>query len=158
MAQIRPALSPNAALTLSDPITELIQIPHAQEVCHRNLALAERMKARGWITAQNLGALNALMTSLSGAATENFLAETIVPIVEKGSSKGQTALETLDVFLNSGRRLQESADELGIHVSTMRYRLERLSEKHDIDFSDSGQCFELELALRLYMLQKSYKT
>ncbi|WP_306110425.1 MULTISPECIES: helix-turn-helix domain-containing protein [Roseovarius] len=158
MAQVRPALPPDAAITLSDPIPELIQIPHAQEVCHRNLTLAERMKARGWITAQNIGALNTLMTSLSEATAENFLAKTIEPIAENGSSKGQTALNTLDVFLNSGRRLQESADELKIHVSTMRYRLERLAEKHNIDLSDSGQCFELELALRLYKLRKSYRT
>lgn len=158
LASIRPAMSANATITMSDPIPELNQIPYVYGVCHRNLKIAESMKAKGWITARNIGALTTLMTSLSENMAEEFLAKTIEPIVDRGSRKGQTAVETLDAYLASGRRLQESADVLGIHVSTMRYRLERLTDKYDLDLTDSGQCFELELALRLHRMRHSYKT
>lgn len=157
LARIRPAIPASAAITLSDSISEPNQISYAHEVCHRNLKIAESMGAKGWISGQNIGALTTLMASLSETIAEDFLSKVIEPIADGGSRKGRTALETLSAYLASGRRLQESADKLCIHVSTMRYRIERLSERHDLNLVDSAQCFELELALRLHRLRNSYK-
>ncbi|WP_397543235.1 helix-turn-helix domain-containing protein [Roseovarius salis] len=156
--RVRPAIPDQAPITVSDPIPNLEQISEAHQVCDRNLRIAESMGARGWISGGNVGAFATLMASLSETMTNDFLIKTIEPIADGGSNKGRVALETLSTYLANARRLQDSADVLGIHVSTMRYRLERLSERHNLNLSDSEQCFELELALRLYRLRKSYKT
>jgi purine catabolism regulator len=42
---------------------------------------------------------------------------------------------------------------MGIHVSTLRYRLDRLHELFGIDFGHSDSVFGLTLALRLRELQ-----
>lgn len=156
--RVRPAISDRAPITVSDRILNLEQISEAQQACDRKLKIAESMGARGWISGGNIGAFATLMASLSDTMTNDFLVKTIEPIADGGSTKGRVALETLSTYFANARRLQDSADVLGIHVSTMRYRLERLSEKHGLDLSDSEQCFELEMALRLYRLQESYKT
>ena len=43
---------------------------------------------------------------------------------------------------------------LGIHVSTLRYRLERLQEQFGIDFERPDALFGLSLALRLRELAR----
>jgi len=51
--------------------------------------------------------------------------------------------------------LQESARRLHIHVSTLRYRLERIRSLLGVDVSDEDARFELSLALRLHRLRSS---
>ncbi|RKF12574.1 hypothetical protein D6850_16530 [Roseovarius spongiae] len=155
---IRTVLSGRPLIVQSQPITAPGQIAAAYDLCRRNLQVAESMRAEGWIARRRLGAVPAFMASIGDTVAQEFLAETIAPIAEGGSSKGRTAIETLSAFLASGRRQQETADTLEIHVSTLRYRLERLSERHGLDLTDPDQCFELELALRLYQLRNSYQT
>jgi len=46
-------------------------------------------------------------------------------------------------------RYQTCADRLGIHVSTLRYRLDRLQELFAIDLEHPDSLFGLALALRL---------
>jgi len=58
-------------------------------------------------------------------------------------------------FPSGGRRYQNCADELQIHVSTLRYRLDRLKELFQIDWEEPEARFGLELALRLRSYIKS---
>ena len=158
LRNVQPVLPRTPAIVRSEAITRIQAIASAFEICKRNLKLAESMHAEGWISGGRIGSFPSLMSSVSDAMAQEFLASAIEPIHDGGSSKGVVAIETLTMFLSSGRRLQETADTLGIHVSTLRYRLERLSERHDLDFTDSDRCFELELALRLHRLRNSYQT
>lgn len=157
LRRIRTMLPCRVALTQSDRITEFSTIADALEACRRELQVATSMNASGWISETEIGAFSILMSTLSSSAAERFLASTIEQIAD-GSAKGQVALETLSTYLETGRRPQDTARLLGIHVSTLRYRLERLSEMHDLDLMDSEACFELELALRLYKLRNSYRS
>lgn len=157
LQSIQPVLPGPAAIVRSEPIVSLEQIAPAYEICSRNLQVAESMRAQGWISGGKIGSFPALMSSVSESLVHEFLATTVEPISDGGSSRGKVAIKTLSTFLATGRRLQEAADLLGIHVSTLRYRLERLSDRHQLDLNDSEKCFELELALRLYNLRNSYR-
>ncbi len=158
LRSIQSVLARPPTIVRAEPITRMQAIGSAFDICKRNLKLAESMHAEGWVSGGVIGSFPTLMSSVSDAVAQEFLARSIEPIHDNGSPKGEVAIETLRTFLSSGRRLQETADSLGIHVSTLRYRLERLSERHDLDFTDSEKCFELELALRLHYLRNSYQT
>jgi hypothetical protein len=158
LRRIRSVLPGTVTLALSEPLPEIGLIAGALEGCRRKLQVAAAMSASGWVSEQEIGAFPVLMSSLDAAATRRFLASTIEPIADGGSAKGRVALETLSTFLETGRRLQDTARLLGIHVSTLRYRLDRLAEAHDLDLMDSEACFELELALRLHKLRTSYRS
>lgn len=155
---IQPVLPGHATIVRSGPIETPDQVALARALCLRNLQVAQSMRAEGWISGRKIGAFPTLMSSVSDTMAHEFLARTIEPIADGGSPKGLVAIETLDAFLRSGRRLQESADALGIHVSTLRYRLERLSARFDLDLGDPEKCFELELGLRLHDLRNSYQS
>lgn len=154
---IQPAWHRSLALTVSEPVLRLEDYAEAWEACGRVLSVAASMQAEGWITGQKIGHFPRLVAALPRSATDTFLEQTLAPLLEGGAEKGKTNLETLRAFLETGRRLQETADRLGIHVSTLRYRLQRLHERFGLDLGDSETCFELEMAIRLQSLRASYQ-
>ena len=154
--RIRPIL-PDAIALLSDRIDQLDQVARAREACAWNLQVAEKMGARGWVDRRNVGSLPSLMAGLSSRVADRFLTDTIAWLTEDGTDKGEAMLQTLEAYLATGRRPQETADLLGIHVSTLRYRIGRLTERAGVDLNDPEECFQLELALRLHRFRTSYR-
>ena len=157
LRQLQPAWHRPLSLTVSEVVRRVGDYADAWAGCRRVLDVALAMKAEGWINGGKIGYFPRLMASLPETVTEAFLARTIEPLLDGGSEKGRIALLTLGTWLATGRRLQETADQLGIHVSTLRYRLERFTERYGIDFEDSETCFDLEIAIRLYRLRDSYQ-
>ena len=154
---IAPMMPPKLTIVASGRLEVLGEVSSAYEACRRNLQLADAMGAEGWVSNREIGSFSALMAAVGQAKTREFLTETIGPLLHAESSKERVALETLEAYLATGRRPQETADRLGIHVSTLRYRLDRLIESYGLDLNDANRCFELELALRLLRLRDSYQ-
>jgi DNA-binding PucR family transcriptional regulator len=148
---------PETVAVLSDRINRLHEVAPAREACRWNLQVAEAMGARSWVTPRTVGSFPSLMASVSHRVADQFLKDTIARVAENGSVKEKTVLDTLEAYLATGRRPQETADMLGIHVSTLRYRLNRIAEKSGINLNDPDECFELELALRIQKFRISYQ-
>lgn len=70
------------------------------------------------------------------------------PIDALGPEQGQTALETLRVYLDSQCSITSTASELHIHRNTVRYRINRIFELLDVDRNDPDQLLLLQLACR----------
>lgn len=66
--------------------------------------------------------------------------------------RGQDLIETAVVLAQEGFHLQRSATRLNVHISTLRYRLERLSELTGLDLESADGRFQLQLAIRLHLL------
>lgn len=158
LRSIQPTWNRAFTLTLSERVSQAESYPDVWAYCCRVLDVAAAMKAEGWITGKKIGYFPQLMASVPQSVADSLLERTILPLLEDGSDKGRASLETLGTYLSTGRRLQETADQLGIHVSTLRYRLQRITERFGLDLTDSETCFELDLAMRLYALKSSYQT
>nr|WP_317056890.1 helix-turn-helix domain-containing protein [Roseovarius sp. W115]MDV2930528.1 helix-turn-helix domain-containing protein [Roseovarius sp. W115] len=158
LSRIRTVLPDSAVLVMSDRLVDIADLPNARQTCVNTMEVARSMQIEGWISPVNMGDFPLLMASADLSRIQTFL-DSVLPRALSGSSrKAQVARETIDVFLRVGRRYQEAADTLGIHVTTLRYRLDQLQDQHGIDFNDSDKCFEMDLAIRLSKIQNSYKT
>ena len=158
LSRIRPFLPAETALVMSEAATAPEDLPRLRETCDNTLEVARSMGATGWVTPVSVGEFPTLMASAEMAKVQAYLGSVIPPALMGQGRKAQVALQTIDTFLRSGRRYQEAADQLGVHVSTLRYRLEQLSEQHGLDFNDPDKCFDLDLAIRLKKLKSSYET
>jgi len=155
--RILPFLPPKTIFVMSNPVTKIEQLQRACETCRNTLDTAQSMRVSGWVTPVNVGEFPALMASADAGQIRAYLNGVLPEDLVASGRKAQVALETIEVFLQTGRRYQEAADQLQIHVSTLRYRLEQLSDRYDINFDDSDKCFEIELAIRLNRLRNSYE-
>ncbi|MCZ4354760.1 helix-turn-helix domain-containing protein [Roseovarius aestuarii] len=149
-------LPPDAALVLSAAHNVMESLAQAHQTCLNSLDVARSMKTTGWITPINIGEFNGLMASLDSARLSEFVGGALPEALMGTSRKAAVARQTIDAFLRSGRRYADAAAQLGIHVSTLRYRLEQLTDQHDLKLDDPDRCFEIELAIRLMNLKNSY--
>ena len=73
--------------------------------------------------------------------------------LEEGK-RGQHLLETALALAGEGFHLQRSAERLGVHISTLRYRVERLAEQTGLDLESVDGRFQLQVAARLYLMDQ----
>ena len=57
--------------------------------------------------------------------------------------------ETLSAFCENGLDLAKTADALGQHVNTIRYRLQRISDLTGLNYKEPAQMQQLDMAYRI---------
>ena len=77
------------------------------------------------------------------------LGQAVLAPLEEHDARSQVSLvETLDVFLNSGAKWQETAKTLFIHVNTLRHRLNNVEQLTGRDLSSMSDRVDFFIALR----------
>ncbi|MEH3052778.1 MAG: helix-turn-helix domain-containing protein [Patulibacter minatonensis] len=72
----------------------------------------------------------------------------LAPLLALPEGRRDQVAETLAAWLAEPHRPQAIADRLGVHVGTIRYRLQKLRELFGDELDDADARFELGLALR----------
>lgn len=109
--------------------------------------LAQR-SARPLVRFEDLGVLRLMAAGTDPRAAESFATEWLGDLAAHDESRNAELLYTLGAFLDNGGSYAACADALGIHVSTLRYRLKRVANITGHDLSDSEVRFNLQLAMR----------
>lgn len=73
-----------------------------------------------------------------GAGREPAAEEGATALLTRIAAAEPVLAETALVFARTGGRYQASADRLGLHVSTLRYRIGRLAERFGLDLADEA--------------------
>ncbi len=141
-----------ATACLGETCRQLDDYPPARHRVAALLGLAERMARTGIVDSQDFGPLGHLIALTDSDGLRGFVQETIGRIQQMERDTDGPWLETLHQYFAHNNRQQATADALGIHVTTLRYRLKRLSEQFALDLSDQDTRLTLEFALRIHRL------
>ncbi|WP_213879403.1 PucR family transcriptional regulator ligand-binding domain-containing protein [Pseudomonas sp. dw_358] len=76
----------------------------------------------------------------------------IGPLVS--SKSAMMLLDTLFALSREGFQLNNTAKALGVHISTLRYRVERIAELLDMSLEDPHTRFQLQVAAQMYQLEQ----
>jgi purine catabolism regulator len=137
------------AVTLSPLCHGISEYPRAWAECARALALARSFERTGLLAPGAFGPFADLLASMDSGSMREFVARTL-GMVERYDARHRAELvRTARAFIESGCRYQACAQGLGIHVSTLRYRLGRLRERFGADLEDAETRFAFALALKL---------
>jgi len=90
-----------------------------------------------------------LIAAVGGEDIRAFVADSVGALIAHDREHGTPYLETLATYLQECCRSQACADVMGVHVTTLRYRLARIQELFGINFETSEQRFAIDLAIRL---------
>ena len=124
----------------------------AWRACDRLRSLAQRFGRSGIVSAEDFGPFPVLMSAVDSGEMRGFVETLIGPVAQHDASFGTAYLPTLSAFLDRGCRSQPTADALGIHVTTLRYRLERLKDLFGLATETPDQRFALQLALQFQQI------
>ena len=96
-----------------------------------------------------------MASALDAGELRDYIGNSIGPLLQHDRQHGTGYLATLAAYLREGCRSQPCADAMGLHVSTLRYRLARIRELFGIEIDTPEVRFDLELAIRLQMITRS---
>lgn len=82
-----------------------------------------------------------------GQARAIFIDRIVSPL--RGQRRGESLLETLQALAEQGFQLVQAAKCLGIHVSTLRYRVEKIEALLGRSLDDGQVRLEMQVAMRL---------
>jgi len=130
--------------------TGLSDYPAAWERCNRLIRIGRSFGRTGALSGQDFGPLPMLVAASDAGDIRSFVRDSIGAIAEHDREHGTPYLETLSAYLREGCRSQACADTMGLHVTTLRYRLTRIQELFGIDVETPEKRFAVELAIRLH--------
>ena len=109
---------------------------------------AVRRRDAGYATHDTL-ASHALLIGLQDDRLLDVFQEVLVRPLEEHDARRRTELvRTLELFLGSGGRYQQTADELHLHVNTLRQRLARIEKLTGRTLDSMDDRVDLWIALR----------
>lgn len=79
-------------------------------------------------------------------AQNDLIQQTLGPLINK---RPDALLLTLRILIKNGFKLNPTAKDMDVHISTLRYRLNRIEEKTGLDLSSPEVRFRLEVAMWL---------
>jgi hypothetical protein len=118
--------------------------------------------ARGWGrrgTAVHIDAVGIppmLVDWLATRAAQELMERLLAPLGALPAGRAETAIRTLQVYLDERGSLQRSGERLHLHKNAVAYRMRRIREHlGDIDLDDPDRRLELQLACRAWTLGRT---
>lgn len=143
------------ALVLIGPVcTRFEDYQRARVRCDHALKIASMLGKAGVVSISELGEYQFLVSIENSDELQFFLEQSLGPIEEYDRQRSTDLMLTLDTYFANNCVLQRTADDLFIHVSTLRYRLEQIEDIAHIDLSSPDTRFSLQLALRLRLVYR----
>src|SRR6266568_329428 len=113
------------------------------------LRLTRRAGSRGRVASyRSLGAFRLLLEVQSPEALRRFVDELLGPLLQYARSRDTPLLETLEA-LSAARWIRRAASrQLGIHINSMTYRVERIQTLTGLSLDDPETRVAISIALR----------
>lgn len=112
---------------------------------------AEALLARGtpgWLGHDELASPTLLLSAQDPALLGSMARTVLGGLLDSDRERGTDLVATLRTFLDHGGRWQETADELHIHINTLRHRMARVEELTGRLLASTPDRVDLYLALR----------
>jgi hypothetical protein len=102
---------------------------------------------------EELGVYALLFNADRPGELEQFMRRWIGVLIDYDEHRKADLTLTLGALLE-GRGLRQAAQQLVIHVSTLKYRIKRINEILALDYHDPEIAFNLQLAVRLFKITR----
>jgi len=88
-----------------------------------------------------------LLQATDPSALLRFVEQYVEPLVRADRGRTIELRRTLETYFACGRNLEQTARELHVHVSTLRYRLSRACAAAGVEPKDERAMLDLQVAL-----------
>lgn len=138
------------AIGVSGPADGVAALPGAAvEARHTHHAASVLSEPIAVVSSADLASHVLLLASVGTDARQSFRSRLLGPLTEYDRDHNADLIATLDTFLSCSGSWQRCAEEMHVHVNTLRYRLQRVEQLTGRDLSRFEDRVDFFLALRL---------
>lgn len=84
----------------------------------------------------------------------NYVNEDLLKLQQKDKEDHTSLLHTLEVYLSQNCRLKPTAERLFIHINTLKYRLNQITELTSISFDNFQTNCQLYIDLQMLKINE----
>ncbi len=127
------------------------EIKNSYQEARRAIFIARKFGRKDQVISyETLGAYKLLFSIKDDANLKRFVNQTLGPILQYDREKNNEVLiKTIRQYISSNFNNQKTADNLFIHLNTLKYRLQKIQDIAGIDLNDSETRLNLQLALKV---------
>ncbi|MGI5900957.1 MAG: PucR family transcriptional regulator [Desulfitobacteriia bacterium] len=136
---------------VSNTFTDMLSLPQYFRQAVQTLYLAKILKKQDYIHYYSSFQFQILLieSKKHHSDWEALQNQLIQKIKEYDDNNGTEYYKTLQSYLKNDKNVIRTSEELCVHKNTVVYRIQRLSELFDLDFTDAEQMFELYSAIKI---------
>jgi sugar diacid utilization regulator/putative methionine-R-sulfoxide reductase with GAF domain len=150
LAAAAPVMKPgSASVGIGNLAHGVGELARSHVEARQALRLTRRAGSRGRVASyRSLGAFRLLLEVQSPEALQRFVTELLGPLLLYAQSRDTPLLETLEA-LSAARWIRRAASRnLGIHINSMTYRVERIEALTGLQLDDPETRVAISIALR----------
>lgn len=143
-------------LGVGTPVERVNGIATSYEQAREALLIGQSTEGRhgvGVVIFEDLGLLHWLQHVPRDALQDNWYYRTVVQLNDNDRDKNKVLLRTLEIFLDTGGNIKDTAERLFVHRNTLIYRLERIEAFTGVNLRDTKTQLNLSVALQAYRLR-----
>ncbi|MCW3001300.1 MAG: regulatory protein [Conexibacter sp.] len=149
VATLAEAMGPDSAVGFGSVVTHCTLLDASVADARRACRLARlRQDDHRGASAGELTSHAGLLAQQDPDVLEHFCRELLDPLAEHDAARGSQLLETLEAFLRAGGRWTPTAQQLHVHVNTLRHRLARVELLTGRSLENPDDRVDFHLALR----------
>ena len=145
-----PVMKPgSASVGVGNLATSVAELARSHVEARQALRLTRRAGGRGRVSSyRSLGAFRLLLEVQSPEALRRFVEELLGPLLQYAQSRDTPLLETLEALSAARWVRRAAARQLGIHINSMSYRVERIQALTGVSLDDPETRVAISIALR----------
>lgn len=145
-----PVMKPGtASVGFGNLANSVAELARSHVEARQALRLTRRAGGRGRVASyRSLGAFRLLLEVQSPEALRRFVDELLGPLLQYAQSRDTPLLETLEALSAQRWVRRAAARQLGIHINSMSYRVERIQSLTGISLDDPETRVAISIALR----------
>jgi hypothetical protein len=148
-ARLAGALGPDAAVGIGSAVGHCalldVSVADARRACRLARLRQDDRRSAG---ARELSSHTGLLAQQDPDALEHFWRALLEPLIEHDATRGGDLMATLEAFLRHGGRWTPAAQELHVHVNTLRHRLGRVEALTGRRVEEPDDRVDFHLALK----------
>lgn len=146
----QPVMKPgSASVGFGNLANSVAELARSHIEARQALRLTRRAGGRARVASyRSLGAFRLLLDVQSPEALRRFVGELLGPLLEYAQSRDTPLLETLEALSAKRWVRRAAARQLGIHINSMSYRVERIQALTGLSLDDPETRVAISIALR----------
>src|SRR5204863_500951 len=150
LAAATPVMKPGtASVGIGNVANSVAELARSHVEARQALRLTRRAGGRGRVASyRSLGAFRLLLEVQSPEALRRFVEELLGPLLQYAQSRDTPLLETLEALSAKRWIRRAAARQLGIHINSMSYRVERIQSLTGLTLDDPETRVAISIALR----------
>jgi DNA-binding PucR family transcriptional regulator/putative methionine-R-sulfoxide reductase with GAF domain len=150
LAAAAPVMKPgSASVGIGNLANGVAELARSHVEARQALRLTRRAGGRGRVASyRSLGAFRLLLEVQSPEALRRFVNELLGPLLQYAQSRDTPLLETLEALSSARWIRRAAARQLGIHINSMTYRVERIEALTGLQLDDPETRVAISIALR----------